>query len=343
MKYYSLIISLVFFSFFSCTTNPEVLTIRGNQFYLNGENIGMWGIRVASASQSDENTDKLISVLDEYKSHGVNSINVYVQGSSGGFSDPFIDNGKDIQEDHLRRLLRIVEECEKRSIVPVVGIFYQRAMAGYDSVRNLESREDVYHAVETVTTRLMPYRNLIINIANEQNSSIYRHFKALDFTDPQHIISLCMHVKKIDPERIVGGGGYDDSLNIIIGKSNYVDVLLFDTFSKDVEMNHHSAWHYDYFREKGVPDKPFINVEIFGGWTKKFMPPGVFTKEGKDLHIREIEVAMERPGLQVQFHSNPWCQGPSVGHPIRYELAGDGTEEDPGIRWWFEYLKKFSR
>ncbi|MBD3274611.1 MAG: hypothetical protein GF372_04835 [Candidatus Marinimicrobia bacterium] len=316
-----------------------MLTIQGNQFYLDGKSIRLWGIRAASASQSEENTEKIIAALDDYKSHGANSINVYVQGSSGGFSDPFINNGMDIKEDHLRRLIRIIEECRKHAIVPIVGIFYQRAMADVDAVRNLETPEDVYNAVETITTKLMPYRNLIINIANEQNSFFYQNFSAIDFRNPQTIISLCEHVKKTDPERIVGGGGYNDSLNVIIGKSEFVDVLLFDTFGEDIENNHHSAWHYDYFREMGVPDKPFINVEIFGGWTKKFMPPGVYPQKQQDIHTREIDVSLDRPGLQVQFHSNPWCQGPSMGdYPVRYELGGNGTEENPGIQWWFDHL-----
>lgn len=101
MKYNILLIVLILINLDSCTSGNGDLTIEGNQFYLNGQEISLWGIRIASATQSEENTEKLIAALDDYKSHGANSINIYVQGSSGGFSDPFINNGKDIQDDVL--------------------------------------------------------------------------------------------------------------------------------------------------------------------------------------------------------------------------------------------------
>jgi hypothetical protein len=145
--------------------------------------------------------------------------------------------------------------------------------------------------------------------------------------------------KKFDPERIVGAGEYDDSLNITVGKSEVVVVLLFDTFSGDIENNQHTGWHYDHFRAMGVPDKPMVNVELFGGWTKKFIPPGVYTEEGKAIYPQEIDEAVKRPGLQVRLHSNVWMRGPSGGYPTRYEQGGVGMAEDPGIRWCFEHLK----
>lgn len=330
---------IVCFLLLSVSASSQTLSISGNQFYLDGENLPLWGVRLASGSQNEENTQKLIGVLEDYKSYGVNSVSVYVQGSSGGYSDPFRKKGKAIDEAHLDRLKRIVEACQEHEMVPIIGIFYQRTLAT-DSLRRLESKREIYRAVKTLTQALRPYRNVIINIANEQNSSFYRQYEAFDFNDPQNMIDLCRHVKKFDAERIVGAGGYDDSLNIIIGKSDAVDVLLFDTFSGDIEKNQHSGWHYDHFRAMGVPDKPMVNVELFGGWTKQFTPPGVFTKEGKAIHLQEIDEALKRPGLQVHLHSNVWMQGPSDGYPTRYHLGGMGTADDPGIRWWFEHLKK---
>lgn len=314
------------------------LTVKGMYFYLNDGKIPLWGVRVASASQSEENTRQLIAALDDYKRHGVNAISVYLQGSSGGFSDPFSRDGKQIDPDHLDRLTRIIRECQTRDMVVIVGIFYQRTMAGSGDVRNLSGSEAVFRAVETVVRELKPYRNLIINIANEQNSGRYRAFKHFDFNDPENMVSLCREVKELDPDRIVGAGGYHDSSNVVIGRSEWVDVLLFDTYSSDVLEGHHSGWHCDYFRENGVLDKPMLNVEIFGGWTLQFMPPGVYTEEGKALHLREIDEAVARPGLQVHFHSNPWIQGPRDGLPARYDLGGNGTADDPGISWWFEHL-----
>lgn len=334
----SFILILLFFSTVN-NSAAQTLSIRGNQFYLDGQEFSMWGIRVASASQTDSLSRHLIDQLDDYKRNGINSVSVFIQGSSGGYCDPFSEDGSQIEEDHFGRLTQIIEACRIRSMVVIVGIFYQRTMQGSNEKRRINNTDAVYNAVETITKKLIPYKNVVINIANEQNSAIYKSFKPFNFNDPQNIIKLCQQVKKVDPARIVGGGGYNDTSNVAIGKSKYVDALLFDTFSEDVKNGHHSGWHYDYFRRMGVPNKPFINVEIFGAWTAQFVPPGVFTEEGKEIHIVEIKEARKRPGLYVHFHSNVWIQGPSDGHPARFELGGMGTIQDPGIRWWFQELK----
>ena len=49
-----------------------------------------------------------------------------------------------------------------------------------------------------------------------------------------------------------------------------------------------------------------------------------------------IEAAASLPHLSVFFHNNPWCQK----EPMRYDLAGSGTRDDPGIRWFFEFVRE---
>ncbi|XOV93799.1 MAG: cellulase family glycosylhydrolase [Bacteroidota bacterium] len=330
---------ILLFSLSAILLNAQKLTIEGEYFYLNGAKLPFWGVRVASASQNEANTYDLIKNLRIYKSYGINAISVFIQGSSGGYTDPFKKGGKKIDNDHLSRLKSIIEACRDLNMVVIVGIFYQRTMV-YDNDLDINSEADVYQAVRTATKKLKSYKNIIINVANEQNSYLYKEYKAFDFNNPQNIIRLCEEVKKIDDDRIVGAGGYNDSLNVIIGKSPAVDALLFDTFSGDIEKNQHSGWHYDYFKSQGVPEKPIINVELFGGWTGQFIPQGVYTEEGKKIHLQEIDEALKRPGLYVHFHSNTWMQGVLDGYPTRYDVGGFGTMKDPGIRWWFEYLRK---
>src|SRR5680860_29607 len=75
------------------------LSVKGQSFFMNDQPFDMWGIRVASASQTEELTNHLIAQLDDYHAYGVNTIDVFFQGSSGGFSDPFLKNGKKIKKD----------------------------------------------------------------------------------------------------------------------------------------------------------------------------------------------------------------------------------------------------
>lgn len=314
--------------------NENILTIKGNLFYLDNEPFDMWGIRVASASQTEELTNHLIAQLDDYKRYGVNTIDVFFQGSSGKFTDPFLENGKQLQPGHLNRMKRIIAACNKRDMVVVVGIFYQRTMANMDATRNISDSAGVEDAVKTTARELKAYRNVVLNIANEQNSSIYKGCRFYNFNNPGNIITLCKIAKAIAPEMLVGGGGYLDESNIVIGKSSSVDILLFDTNGKNTKE------HYELFKSRGIAGKPIVNVEMFGGWTARFMPPGFYPEDGKKRHFEDVDEASANAGLYVHFHSSPWCQGPAVGKGMRFDLGGMGTMDDPGIRWWFDYVQR---
>ncbi len=306
------------------------LTIANDRFLLDGQPIDLWGIRTASATASDAYCEHLIAQLDEYLAHGVNAVTVFYMGCKGAHYDPFSSDGRHVAADHQRRMQRIIEACDARGMVLVAGIFYQHAPFG------LADADAVHAAVRTVTAALKPYRNVIINVANEQNSHGYRkHADIFDFNDPQRIIGLCRAVHEVDAGRIVGGGGYEPASNEIIGRADDVDVLLFDTGHPDTSQ-HDTAAMYERYRAAGVVDKPMINVETFGGWTRHF-PRGVFDDDLKRAYIEQIEAAATRPGLGVFFHNNPWCQ--STDEPMRYDLAGQGTPGDPGIRWYFEAVR----
>ena len=311
-----------------------ILTIRGDRFYQDGNPVKLWGIRVASGTATAEATDRLVAELYRYKTNGVTAITVFYQGSSGGAQDPFSPDGQQIRPEHQVRMERILRECDRRGLVVLVGIFYQNAPFG------LKDAAAVEQAVRTVTKVLRPFRNLVLNIANEQNSGGWSDTAAIfDFRDPQRILDLCRVVRSEDPERLVGGGGYDHGKNEIIGRSPAVDALLFDTVGPDRDPD--SGKLYDRFVAAGVTGKPIVNVEIFGGWTKQFVPPGVYPEAAKQAHFRNVDAAASRLGLSVFLHSNPWFQGPSLGgHPLRFDLGGAGTAGDPGVRWYFDYVKK---
>ncbi len=337
------LVKLTFFLGIACfsivSSTFGQLSIDGERFLLNQQFFDMWGIRVASASQSDELTQQLIAQLDDYKAHRVNTITVFLQGSSGAYSDTFLRNGKKVVPEHWARIEKIVSACEERGMVAIIGVFYQRVMANMSDDLQLKNAKGVENAVKTVAKKLNGKPNVILNIANEHNSAFYKKCEFYDFNNPQNIVDLCRIAKSKAPDLIVGAGGYHDDSNVHIGKSGHVDVLLFDTFDDDVDKGEHSKWHYDYFKENGVPDKPIVNVEMFGAWTGKFMPPGVYPPDGQATHFIDVDEATQIPGLSVFLHSNPWCQGVTAGATNRFDLAGMGTEEDPGIRWWFEYVR----
>jgi hypothetical protein len=302
-----------------------VLSIKGDRFVYGGEPFDMWGIRTASGTMDDDQCEHLIAQFDDYLAHGVNTVTVFYMGCRGGNYDPFSPDGRRVDPGHQERMERIIRAAAEREMVVVAGIFYQHAPFG------LESADAVRNATRVVTASLKPYRNVIINICNEQNSYGWStSADVFDFREPERVIELCRLVKQIDPERIVGGGGYDHEKNRVIGRSDAVDVLLFDTSSLSPD----SGELYDRFVAAGVRDKPIVNVELYGGLTNRY-PRGIFRGDLRKAYLGEVDGAAARPGLSIFFHNCAWCQTP----PMRYDLAGDGREASPGIRWYFEAIR----
>jgi len=316
-------------------TTKNGLSISGMDILFNDKPMKIWGVRVGSASQSQALTDQLIANLDIYKNLGVNTMIVYYMGTSGGYSDPFSSDGKSIDVAHQSRMEKIIDACASRNMIVIVGIFYQIS----NSV-HLKDWTASVQAVATVADLLKKknYTNVIINIANEQNSGTYGTLPWAGVNNPNKIFQMINAVKQVDPNRFVGAGGYDHNKNIIIGKNSVVDVLLFNTNGPEVSKD-----LFNRFVSKGV-NKPMINVETFGAWTKNFLPPGVFPSSVKDTYTREVDDSIQSRGLGICFHSNPWYQGPSVdsSYPIRFDLGGMGTSQDPGVKWYFLYLNTHS-
>ncbi len=309
------------------TASPPAVAIArsGNRFLVDGRPFTMWGMRVASASQTQALTDALIANLDAYKGDGMTAVTVFYQGSSGGASDPFAADGLSMDAGHAARMAQIVTAARARQMVVIVGILYQNA------AWVLNSAASVHNAMKTVATAMLPYRNVIINVANEGNAGEWADTNGIyDVGLPANIGALCADVHAVDPARLCGSGGYLDSFNVAVGRNPDIDVLLFDT--GDVAPN--SAAKYDEFVSQGVNDKPIVNVELYGGYTLNWPTPGVFDATVKGYYEKEVLTKKARPGLSLFFFSEPWLQR----QPIHYELGGQGTPADPGIKWFWDYV-----
>ena len=305
------------------------LATDDDRFLLDGDPVDLWGIRTASATASDDQTDHLINQLDEYAAHGVNAVTVFYSGCSGAYYDPFSSDGSELDRGHRDRMNRIIEACAERDMIVIVGLFYQRV--GYD----LENSAAVRQAVRTATDAVAPYGNVIINIANEHTSHYWRRFAdTFDLRRPDRLLDLIGEVADADPDRLVGGGGYHPETCAVIGRDDRTDVLMFDTGQESLT-NFDSGETFDRLVQAGVTGKPIVNVETFGGYTGDF-PRGVFPPDLRTAYEAEVERTAARPGLSLFFHNNRWCQTPDL--PMRYDLGGQGTPEEPGIRWYFEHV-----
>ena len=326
------------------------IEIVGTEFLYNGQPFDMWGIRTSSAVIEAGNTTKLIAALPDYKLHGINTVTVFYQGSSGGSHDPFTSDGTGFRNpEFATRMDQIIAAAKDLDMVVIVGMFYQNIgvwhPATHTGSRSLANWEASKEAMRTVTRRHIGDTNVIINVSNEQNSPGFSDDPWSRVRNPVDIIELCRIVHEEDPNRLAGSGGYDQNRNrqiISLSSSDPLakaDLLLFDTLG-----GQNSGSIYDTFLSEGLATKPMVNVEYFGSWTGNYGdgtrdPQGVTPNFAKQEYFDEVDAISTRPGLSGFFHNDGWCQAPMFGWTLRYDLAGCGTgTSDRGIRWYFEYV-----
>jgi hypothetical protein len=175
-----------------------------------------------------------------------------------------------------------------------------------------------------------------------------------------------------------GHGGGETGVNERLVASREVDVLLWDWGNHSPEAvaayrqvdPHKPTMNVEVF---GARAQGFVEVaegatgaggdESWVGWVgggSRTPPPpqgrrriqGVIpdetSGEGRAIHrgksdfLAEIECAATTPGFSLFGHFPGWYQGPSRDPSFdnRFDLGGQGTIEDPGIRWYFEAVAR---
>lgn len=144
--------------------------LRGDEPYLGGEPVKLWGLRVNNALMSPAVTERLIHNLDNYAEHGINLISVALQGTNGGFPDvdagpnAFTPDGRLIG-GLKKRLELVVREADRRGMVVCVGVMMPR------KDQWVRDEAGVENAIEE-TARFLEQRklrNVMVNLYQEFN------------------------------------------------------------------------------------------------------------------------------------------------------------------------------
>jgi hypothetical protein len=176
---------MLFLSVVSIATAETSVSIDGVQWKINGQitypgtaaegllmNVRMvnstFEDRKRSEFDSDKNTSRFISKIPEYNSYGVRAFTLNLQGGfpgyEGAINSAFRTDGS-LRKSYLGRIKRVIEECDKRSMVVVLGIFYQRQ----DQI--LQDEPAVKRAVVNAVNWVKDsgFANVVVEIANEYN------------------------------------------------------------------------------------------------------------------------------------------------------------------------------
>jgi hypothetical protein len=290
----------------------NVLAVRGAELLLNGQPIKLKGLRTSAALMSEATTTDLIAHLDLFRSYGVNTISVYLMGSrftdvKGYRSDATLD------PVYAARLSRIIEAADARDMIVLVGCLYwstSRASEELGGWTQADANRAVANTVAWLKTR--NYRNVFVDPDNEGMAQAAKKWSIAAMIDAGHAA---------DPKAIIAH-------NARSAPSPSADLAI-----------HHSP---------KIPGKPYVETEgsppgsaYWGDYSKRrdlynYINVGVYTPEMKARQKATTTEHIERANGYVL--ASTWLQAPPPLGP-NMKPGGDGSAENPGIKWWLEYLR----
>ena len=139
---------------------------------LNPGTIKNWEYPDTKKWDADRNTDEFVSHMEEWKSYGLLSFTINLQGGSPfGYSQgqpwinsPYTSEGE-LRPEYFKRLEKILDNADQIGMVLIVGLFY------FGQDENLKDEAAVINAVNNVIDWLhaKAYKNVLIEVNNECN------------------------------------------------------------------------------------------------------------------------------------------------------------------------------
>jgi len=302
---------LILFVVFSIDLSAQnVFSVKGNQTLLNDQVFQSIGLRCSNALLSDETTDELVSQLDTYRQYGINSISVFFMGSRYSNINGYNLDGT-LKDIYKERMSRIIEACDQREMVVLVGVLYWGAQQRHFS--NAYYRDwkqpQVNAAISNTLSWLKSknYRNIYVDPDNEGMAERGAGF---------NIDEMICKGKEVAPEIPIAynGKGYAPPCADL--------AVHFCNISRDMPYiqteGTPSQYWGDYSKEKGLDH--YINV-------------GIYTDGKKKEQIDDTRKLLDA-GYGYYFAST-WLQNV----PPNYEAGGDGSPCNPGMKWWLEFIR----
>ncbi|QQO08122.1 hypothetical protein [Breznakiella homolactica] len=298
----------------------HTISVENGSVLLDGAYFLAKGLRCSNGLYSDAAADDLVSQLGVYTAHGLNCISVFIMGNRFGNVMGYHPDGT-LNHTYTQRLERIIEAADRLKMMVIVGcLYWGESEAKYDSWTQKEAERAVYETALWLRTK--GYTNVIIDVDNE---------------------GMALAQK-----------GFDNRALVVSAKSAYPSCPVATNFiglpPEEADLGLH-------FSDK-APGKPYIESEGVpenapgGYWVKysRFEDPGntyrradvlnynhigIYTDEMKTDQINRTMAHLER-GYGYMLAST-WLQAVPPFGP-NHTLGGYGTETDPGIRWWAEFI-----
>lgn len=175
---------------------PRALNLRGTQLYLDDEPFYFQGLSFFNALYNPMfNTDAETRDrwLRKFRANGISALRVWCQWD---FSPPrtFVDVGHDttmyteageLIAESAQRLADLVMAANALDMVIEVVAFSHEKIPGEENL--LIPKQEL--AVEALTKFLLPYRNVLLQIWNEDSTNVLRHAEIIKAVDPERLVT----------------------------------------------------------------------------------------------------------------------------------------------------------
>ena len=287
----------------------HVFSVDGEKTLLDGEPFLVKGLRLSNALISEETADQLIDNLDVIRSYGVNTVSVFLMGSRFGDVKGYRRDGS-LDPMYAARLSRIIDAADARGMVVLVGcLYWGNSKAKWKSWTQREAEAAV--AATAAWLRENGHRNVFLDV---DNKGMARREK-----------------------------GFDNRGLVLAAKAAAPDLMVATNFKGPPPEEADLAIH---FAEK-VAGKPYIQSEgtpegfrYWGPYSKReglydYINKGVYSEEMKRTQMETTREHLQRgDGYML---ASTWLQDPPPDGPHQFP-GGAGSPDDPGIRWWLEFL-----
>lgn len=297
----------------------RLFEIRDERAWLGGKQIDIWGIRAGNGLMSTAVTERFIRNLDNMSAHGINAVAVYIMGSNTGWPEEwgarngFAPDGS-LKPEFAKRLEWLIREADQRGMVVGVGIFTPRNVANLDG-------EDAYKRALQEVGRFLKerrLRNVFVDIMHEYN---HRRVIPEIFKEP-------------------GGAQKKATLHRWFKEANSeVPAGICATIDRDTDPSYPGADFNTIQKTMAIPKSGFtINVETHK--RDNYDRDGVYTAEGLAENYAWFEEYKRTPNAGLFLHA-AWLTGVTgrSGTAPNAEMGGDGSSADPGVRWYYEWVR----
>jgi len=308
---------------YACGCNSKkqnAVSVSGNKLLMNGKPFLAKGLRCSNALISERSTNELINNLDLYNRYGVNSISVYIMGSRYGDVKGYMKDGN-LDSQYAERLARIIEQANQRSMMVLVGcLYWGHSKAKYDEW----TQADAERAIENTALwlKINNYRNVILDIDNEGMAHVAKGFD---------IEKLIKKAKDINQECPVSYNYFGAPPEVADLGVHFSDIATEKPYieSEGVPENAPGGYWNCYSKERRR-ENCYMESEYYN-----YIRIGVYTDD-----MKEDQIARTRKHLdhgRGYMLASTWLQCVPPYGP-NYHPGGYGSAENPGIRWWLEFL-----